>query len=235
MSTGAAEVVTTKSVSSWSDASNDQQCEMHDNDNGVRNDFTAVQEAKGSNWTDASNDYGTAVPPQFLPLLLAFGNLPLQSSPPPSPDAFPTQCSAVCRIGATGSQRTCSKWAEVIKCSEMMQQMLLGDGGLPCDCAGCCDDDTGSGIFTTSSLKTDVQALITKHTAPPLTGTTPRLSPSCARRRRRPRRRRRRHRHCCRPRCPRRPRRRHCRRLRRRHHPHRPCRPASSRSPAATT
>ena len=39
MSTGAAEVVTTKSVSSWAD----QQCGMHDNDNG----FTAVQEAKG--------------------------------------------------------------------------------------------------------------------------------------------------------------------------------------------
>ena len=39
MSTGAAEVVTTKSVSSWADASNDQLC-----DNGVRN-FTAVQEA----------------------------------------------------------------------------------------------------------------------------------------------------------------------------------------------
>ena len=44
MSTGAAEVVTTKSVSSWADVSNDQQCKMHD-DNGVRNDFTAVQEA----------------------------------------------------------------------------------------------------------------------------------------------------------------------------------------------
>ena len=71
MSTGAAEVVTTKSVSSWADASNDQQCGMHDNDNGVRNDFTA-----------ASNDHGTAVPPQILPLLLAFGNLPVQSSPP---------------------------------------------------------------------------------------------------------------------------------------------------------
>ena len=40
MSTGAAEVVTTKSVSNWAD----QQCEMHDNDNGVRNNFTAVQE-----------------------------------------------------------------------------------------------------------------------------------------------------------------------------------------------
>ena len=34
------EVVTTKSVSNWAD----QQCEMHDNDNGVRNNFTAVQE-----------------------------------------------------------------------------------------------------------------------------------------------------------------------------------------------
>ena len=34
------EVVTTKSVSNWAD----QQCEMHDNDNGVRNSFTAVQE-----------------------------------------------------------------------------------------------------------------------------------------------------------------------------------------------
>ena len=44
MSTGAAEVVTTKSVSSWAVASNDQQCEMHDNDNGVRNNFTATQE-----------------------------------------------------------------------------------------------------------------------------------------------------------------------------------------------
>ena len=39
MSTGAAEVVTTKSASSWADASNDQLC-----DNGVRN-FIAVQEA----------------------------------------------------------------------------------------------------------------------------------------------------------------------------------------------
>ena len=44
MSTGAAEVVTTKSVTSWSDVPNGQQCKMHD-DNGVRNDFTAVQEA----------------------------------------------------------------------------------------------------------------------------------------------------------------------------------------------
>ena len=43
MSTGAAEVVTTKSVSSWADLSNDQQCEMHGNDNG-NNNFTAVQE-----------------------------------------------------------------------------------------------------------------------------------------------------------------------------------------------
>ena len=48
MSTGAAEVVTTKSVSSWADASNDQQCGMHDNDNGVRNDFIAVQETTSS-------------------------------------------------------------------------------------------------------------------------------------------------------------------------------------------
>ena len=39
MSTGAAEVVTTKSVSSWADASNDQLC-----NNGVRNNFTATQE-----------------------------------------------------------------------------------------------------------------------------------------------------------------------------------------------
>ena len=40
MSTDAAEIVPTKSVSNWAD----QQCEMHDNDNGVRNNFTAVQE-----------------------------------------------------------------------------------------------------------------------------------------------------------------------------------------------
>ena len=45
MSTDAAEIVPTKSVSNWAD----QQCGMHDNDHGVRNDFTAVQEAKGSN------------------------------------------------------------------------------------------------------------------------------------------------------------------------------------------
>ena len=45
MSTGAAKVVTTKSISNWADVSNDQQCKM--DDNGVRNDFTAVQEAKG--------------------------------------------------------------------------------------------------------------------------------------------------------------------------------------------
>ena len=39
ISTGAAEVVTTKTVSSWADASNDRLC-----DNGVHN-FTAAQEA----------------------------------------------------------------------------------------------------------------------------------------------------------------------------------------------
>ena len=46
MSAGAAEVVTTKSVSCWADASNDQQCKMHDNN--VRNDFCAVQETTSS-------------------------------------------------------------------------------------------------------------------------------------------------------------------------------------------
>ena len=44
MSTGVAEVVTTKSVSSWAD----QQCGMRDNDNGVRNDFVAVQDTTSS-------------------------------------------------------------------------------------------------------------------------------------------------------------------------------------------
>ena len=41
MSTGAAEVVTAKSVSTWADASNDQLC-----DNGVRN-FTAEAKVEG--------------------------------------------------------------------------------------------------------------------------------------------------------------------------------------------
>ena len=36
----------TKSVTTWSDAPNGQQCGLHDNgDNGVRNEFTAVQDA----------------------------------------------------------------------------------------------------------------------------------------------------------------------------------------------
>ena len=58
MSIGAAKVTscTSKSVLGWSDALNDQQCGVHDNDvsnnqqsglndNGVRNEFYAVQEA----------------------------------------------------------------------------------------------------------------------------------------------------------------------------------------------
>ena len=36
----------TKSVTTWSDAPNGQQCGLHDNgDNGVRNESTAVQDA----------------------------------------------------------------------------------------------------------------------------------------------------------------------------------------------
>ena len=36
----------TKCVTTWSDAPNGQQCGLHDNgDNGVRNEFTAVQDA----------------------------------------------------------------------------------------------------------------------------------------------------------------------------------------------
>ena len=36
----------TKSVTTWSDAPNCQQCGLHDNsDNGMRNEFTAVQDA----------------------------------------------------------------------------------------------------------------------------------------------------------------------------------------------
>ena len=36
----------TKSVTTWSDAPNGQQCGLHDNgDNGVRNEFIAVQDA----------------------------------------------------------------------------------------------------------------------------------------------------------------------------------------------
>ena len=39
----------TKSVTTWSDAPNGQQCGLHDNgDNGVRNEFTAVQDAFGT-------------------------------------------------------------------------------------------------------------------------------------------------------------------------------------------
>eukprot|EP00964_Phaeocystis_antarctica_P155938 scaffold125377_cov63-Phaeocystis_antarctica.AAC.1 len=63
-------------------------------------------------------------------------------SPPPSPPspALPAQCSTECRVGAHGTQNTCSQWAKTgLKCSEMML-ILLGDGGVgPCDCTGCCD------------------------------------------------------------------------------------------------
>ena len=81
MSTGAAEVVTAKSVSTWADAWNDQLC-----DNGVRN-FTAVQEAfeitKGfahSSSLDPTateraglrveKEEGVACPLQWLPVML---------------------------------------------------------------------------------------------------------------------------------------------------------------------
>ena len=108
MSTGEVKVVTTTSVSSWADASNDPQCKIHD-DNGVRNDFTAVQEAfeticpadaaKGfgrSASLDAAaaegaglrvgKEEGVACPPQWLPVLLAsLGSPPRPSPPPPSP------------------------------------------------------------------------------------------------------------------------------------------------------
>eukprot|EP00964_Phaeocystis_antarctica_P019098 scaffold10537_cov64-Phaeocystis_antarctica.AAC.1 len=71
ISTDAAEIVPTKSVSNWADASNDQQCEM--DDNGVRNDFTAVQEAKGFahnaslDPTATEINHFVACPSQWLP------------------------------------------------------------------------------------------------------------------------------------------------------------------------
>ena len=83
MPTGAAEVVTTKFVSSCADASNDQQCLMHDNDNGVRNNFTTVQEAKGFAHTASldptamertglrvEKEEGVACQPWWLPVML---------------------------------------------------------------------------------------------------------------------------------------------------------------------
>ena len=137
MSTDAAEVVTIKSVSSWADASNDQQCKMHD-DNGVRNDFTAVQEAKGfahnasldptaseraglrvekeEGEIDMGPNHGTsehslhpsstthqracfsAVPPQFLPMLLALTTLPAHAAEPSTALAEPPAVLAVAAL-----------------------------------------------------------------------------------------------------------------------------------------
>ena len=76
------------------------------------------------------DDNGPSPPPSPQPL-----------PPPPPPPALPAQCSTECHLPMPGISLQCLEWSELgLKCS-VIQQTLLGDGGAPCDCTGCCDED----------------------------------------------------------------------------------------------